>query len=281
MAEIPPIKIPTGDILSKKDNVFGEKSGVDLTKSVNLNSNPFQISGLFLGEKFIDVSPDSSLYANTAGWNAFQNFLTAKGIVKDPSNNSEENKKLANELIIEFNSGTAKINEKTFDHVVKYPFNKITTKQIIFTQTYHKIVDPKVQIDGWVGSQTSQLRYPTILGAYTPTPGDATMPAKKTGFIPIIWGNKRFVTKIEDQITNSKNTKTQLPPKSLWIIYDENLHKATLDLTRIGKEWYLLDQSLEITKSASQLNIITAQTNKIKENFKTQSSIINSILPKG
>lgn len=282
MAKIPSITSPTGSISSKKDNIFGEKSKVDLTKKVALNTNPFQIPGLFLGKKYIDVPSTSPLYANIGGWNAFSKFLFAKGVVGDPSNNSDENKKLADELITEFNSGTANIKGKVYDHVIKFPFNKITTPQIILAQTYHKITDPKVQIDGWVGSQTSQLIYPQPVGAYTYVPSDPskTMPAKKTGFIPIIWGNKRFVVKIEDQIENSKKTKTQLPPRELWVVYDETLHKETLDLSRINKEWYLLDQSIEINKSPSQLNDITKQINKVKENFKTQTKIISKILKK-
>lgn len=294
MPEIPKLDNLKDKALSKvpkKTNIFGEISGVNLTESIKLNTNPLQISGLFIGEKYVGVPSTSPLYSNFGGWNAFQNFLTSKGAVKDPTNNSEENKKLADELIAEFNAG---------EYVIKFPFNKITDKHIIFAQTYHKINDPKVQIDGWVGSQTSQLRYPTETWYYewdtkeqqrtknknTPD-GNKNLPIiKKDAYIPVIWGNKRFVIKVEDQVENYYKTGgiNNNEMRSKYILYTEDKFpdiKFAFSSGLPPKEWYTVGQSTEPNKSASQLNVITAQTNKIKENFKTQTKVVSNILSKG
>lgn len=274
-----------------KTNIFGEKSGVNLIESVKLNINPLQIPGLFVGEKYTPAPSNSPLYANSGGWNAFQSFLVAKGIVKNPTNNSDENKKLIDELIAEFNSGEATVNGKVFDHIKKFPQNKITTQQIILAQTYHKITDAKVQIDGWVGSQTSQLRYPVAQGFYIwdgneeKKTGNKTLPLiKKDVYIPIVWGNKRFILKVENQVENYYKTdgSFSLPQdRNNWILYTpDKFPDIKFAIDPLPKEWYIIDQSTEPNKSASAVNVITAQTNKVKENLKSQTNVVSNILNK-
>lgn len=304
MAEIPKLDNLKDKVPSKapeKTNIFGEKSGVNLIESVKLNINPLQIPGYFINNKYINVSTDSPLYSNVGGWNAFQNFLVIKGVVKDPTNNSDENRKLANQLIEEFNSGTAVINGRTFDYIKNYPFNKITAQHVILAQTYHKISDPNVQIDGWVGSQTSQLRYPTPEGFYewdtkeqdktknkkSNPEGNKSLPLiKENAYIPIIWGNKRFVVKVEEQVNNYYKTdgKSNIPPPEKWVLYEEDKFpniKFAFTNGQPPKEWYTIGKSTEPNKSALALNTVTEKTNKIKENLKTQTKVVSDILSKG
>jgi hypothetical protein len=302
MAELPKLDDPKKQLPNKppkNTNVFGEISGVNLVKSVNLNTNPLQIPGFFSGEKFIGTNPNSPLYPNTSGWNAFQKFLLAKGVVQDPTNNSDENKKFVNLLIKEFNSGEAIIDGKPFDFTKKFPENKITIQHINLSQTYHKKNDPKVQIDGWVGSQTSQLKYPTFQGFYdwdleeqrktksSSNPnGNTTLPNIKTdAYIPIIWGNKRFITKVEDQVKNYYETNgiSTLPSRTKFILYDEEKFpdiKFAAGSSVFPREWYTIGRSTEPNKSSLVINSKTEQQNKIKENLKSQTKISSDVLAK-
>lgn len=286
-----PSKAPakTG-VAEERDLGVGFKSGEPLIIH-ELNKNPLQISGLFKGTTYSPVPPNSPLYANIAGWNAFQNFLLAKGVVKDKKYNAGEKKAITDQWIKEFNSGEFTINGKVFDHVKKFPQNKLTVKQIYLAQEYHKKVDPIVKVDGWVGSQTSQLRYPEAQGFYIwdgneeKKTGNKTLPLiKKDAYIPIIWGNKQFILKVENQVENYYKTdgSFSLPKdRNSWILYTpDKFPDIKFAIDPLPKEWYIINQSTEPNKSASAVNNITAQTNKVKENLKSQTNVVSNILNK-
>lgn len=300
MAEIPKLADPkkgksSTETSSERDLLIGFTSEVPLIVK-ELNKNPLQISGLFKGTTFSEVPPSSPLYANSAGWNAFQSFLLAKGVVGKKEFNAKK-EALTKQWIEEFNSGESVINGKVFDHVKKFPQNVITIKQVILAQQYHKKVDPNIQVDeGWVGSQTSQLRYPDMYSYYVwdineeKRTGSKNLPLITTGaYIPIIWGNKRFIVKVEEQVENyyKSKGKSSLPlNRENWLLYSEDkfpnikLASETPAGSITPALWYTIDQQTEPNKSSLEVNSKTEQQNKIKENFKSQTKITSNILAK-
>lgn len=214
------------------NNTFGVTSNVNLTNSVNLNLNP------------LDIPKD--LYSSLNSWNIFQKYLQNKGYVKDPTfNKNQEN---TNNVIDEYNKSISNVNVMP-----------ITQDSIVAAQTFHKKNDPNVQIDGWVGSQTSQLSYPSSLIMYESIKGDIYTPINSKGFIPIIWGYKRFVVTAETQISYGK--KKSITPYNLWVIYDENIH-TDLQTKTLQKLWFTLNQETEISINAAQ-NELQRQNVKI------------------
>ena len=149
---------------------------------------------------------------------------------------------------------TTKVIDDYNKSITNPNLQKITQASIIAAQTFHKISDPKVQIDGWVGSQTSQLKYPDSLIMFeNKSNSKLYIPKSDEGFIPIIWGNKRFVMKATLQ--KQYGEKGLFAPYSVWEPYDENIHKSTLQTQSLQKSWYTLDQNTEIVKNAAQLEL--------------------------
>ena len=228
------------------ENIFGVKSGVNLIEPVNLNINPLDIPKV--------------LYSTLGSWNVFQNYLQKNNFVRNPQFN--KNQEDTNKIIAEYNNSIANPN-----------FQKITQDAIVAAQTFHKKNDPKIQIDGWVGSQTSQLKYPNSLLIFEgKSNSEPYIPKNNKGFLPIIWGNKRFVVKAEIQSEYAK--KNLFAPNSTWEQYDENIHKSTLQTNKLPQSWYTLDQNTEITKNAAQFELkrkqeeIKASTSKAITNLK-------------
>jgi hypothetical protein len=169
-ASVAPMMLRNGGIM-KYGN--GGKSS-NLTDPVKLNQDPTQIpKGI-----------------NPGGYNAFQTFLAKKGFVNDPSMNTDEGRaKYTNTLIEEFNNS---------DYVKKFPKNAITPDAIKAVQSYHKLSDPNIVVDGWVGSQTSQLRYPTPQLQYQAVSTDKKdpnymVPANMSDSIQVLYGNKNYL----------------------------------------------------------------------------------------
>ena len=131
---------------------------------------------------------------NPGGYNAFQTYISKKNLTGDTRMDSNEGRKiLTDELIKEFNSS---------DYVKQFPKNAITPEAIKAIQSYTKLSDPNVQVDGWVGSETSQMRYPTpqlIYQAKSNDPKDPNykMPINMTDSIQVKYGNKNYLLPAE------------------------------------------------------------------------------------
>lgn len=147
------------------------QSGVDLTEDIIINKDPSQISK----------------NVNYGAWNAFQNFLKKQTIdgepfVGNPRLNTSEGKQLGQSMIDTWNAS---------EYVKKFPQNKITPEQVQAVQQYHKLADPKVQTEGWFGSQTSRMRYPQPTVSYMEDKDKNII--SKEGYVPVMWGNKQYV----------------------------------------------------------------------------------------
>jgi len=190
-------------------NQYGATTNVDLTKKVRFNQDPTQI-------------PKG---ANVGGWNAFQGFVQSKGMKNDPKMNTPEGKQAyTDQMLKEFNDS---------DYTRKFPQNKVTPETIKAVQQYHKLSDPNVQVDQWVGSQTSQMRYPTPTVRYQAEslkPGEQ-QPAKPTGYLPVTYGNKRYV------IDSTKMPAEGAPSVKDMVPYDEKVHGATLQKKYAPSNW--------------------------------------------
>lgn len=171
------------------------QSGVDLTADIIINKDPTQISK--------DV--------NYGGWNAFQSFikkqtLDGEPFVGNPRLNTTEGKQLGQNMIDTFNSS---------DYVKKFPQNKITPEQVQAVQQYHKLADPKVQTEGWFGSQTSRMRYPQPTVSYMEDKDKNII--SKEGYVPVTWGNKQYVA----PASSTQNVQT-------YELYDPKKHSNLL-----------------------------------------------------
>ncbi|MEY2869414.1 MAG: hypothetical protein RIR01_1905 [Bacteroidota bacterium] len=218
-----------------KERRLGATTGVDLTEDIILNRDPSQIA------KGINYS----------AWNNFQKFLKkqqieGKPFVGNPVLNTEEGRKYGQEAIDRWNAG---------DYVKQFPQNKITPEQILAIQQYHKMVDPKVQAEGWLGTQTSGMRYvqPEISyrGEVLPS-GMPGAPLSTEGYIPVVWGNKKYVapaSKISKE--GSLDTKEYIP-------YDPSKHFELLQKPS-GRDSYntFYQQFVPQEKKAKEASLIS------------------------
>ena len=109
------------------------------TEVINLNKNPLDYPG---GLNFEIV----------VTWNAFQKYLQKIKFVGDVANDFDKTTN-TKKVINDYN--------KNVDINLSNKFTKIITiDNIKAAQAFHYKNDSRVQIDGWVGSETSQLKYP-------------------------------------------------------------------------------------------------------------------------
>ena len=133
------INYKEGDDPNKK-NQYGVVSGASLVAPVILNQNSLDV-------EFVNgFNPEDVALK----WNGFYNFLQEKNIDTD-INSLGGKEKISLPLINEFNT-----------KIVKSPSRTITRADIEAVQRFNQKTDPNVQVDGWVGTQTIQLQYPTI-----------------------------------------------------------------------------------------------------------------------
>lgn len=103
----------------------------------------------------------------------------------------------------------------------------ITNDIIKAAQRFHKKTDPNVLEDGWVGTQTQQLKYPSSVTSYKvkyksgnfkyndfselvkPIYGGPSMDGK-IWYAPVVWGNKRYVVKSSDIYKVWSNNKQEI-----------------------------------------------------------------------
>jgi hypothetical protein len=219
---------------------------VDLTAPIILNTNP------------LDISPD--IYYDI--WNLFQEFLRKKGVVNSSGLNSDKGySKVGIELIKEFNSNRS----------IEF---SITEKDIKAAQKYHEITNPgKILIDGRLGSQTSQMRYPEPILYYKSD--SKNVPLNTNGYIPMIWGNKRYV--VTAKIVYDYAIKGLSTPKNAYIIYNPSIHDTLLQKEDLPRIWDTLESQTIINKSAIDINNATKNVVKLKNNIQNQINIIKSI----
>jgi hypothetical protein len=109
------------------------------------------------------------------------------------------------------------------------PNEKVNETNIRAIQTFSKITDPSVEVDGWIGTQTAKIQYPQFkIFVLTTPPGSNNAPPTYTQPFydaPVFWGNKRYTISyktINDYYIKGGNTYNLFGsiPSSQLKIYD-------------------------------------------------------------
>jgi len=261
---------PTGSSADIKSYQYGSITGVDLTAPVVLNPNPLDIQQV--GGKPIGSVNEKWIY--------FYLFLQNKKI--DTSLNSEQGRKdISVKLIEEFNTNKETSPWAAFGNV--NPFrganNPLTRDDIYAIQTFTKITDPNVQVDGWLGTQTAQMQYPRILFSVNITKGanKEVIPKDLQSFIPVIWGNKRYVIseKVNQEVSASPQTKG--PVANYLVLYDPVIHKEKLQTQNLPKNWDIIGSDVSVNQPATFINAKTKLVAQQKTSIQNQTNLTNSL----
>ncbi len=190
-------------------------------------------------------------------------------------------------------------NIVSFRFLDRFPNGLIDIATVKAAQNYHLITSfsgaNRVLVDGWVGSQTAQLVYPERyltyleyseeedingkpLGVLTKDGIVSSRPKYKSGLIPAIWGNRRFVVdaRVVDQYINNVETGvitrsvpekigdsgTGLIPFEYFIPYDPLLHDGSLQFKDQVKfpgaptpsDWEKIGQETIVYKDSTKIN---------------------------
>jgi len=261
---------PTGSSADVKNYQYGNITGVDLTAPVTLNPNPLDIQQV--GGKPIGSVADK--------WAYFYLFLQTKKI--DTSLNSEQGRKdISLKLIDEFNNNKETSAWAALGNInpLRGTNNPLTRDDIYAIQRFTKITDPNVQTDGWLGTQTAQMQYPRVLLSVNVTKGanKEVIPKDPQSFIPVIWGNKRYVLQEKDSQEVSTSPLAKGPISNYFIIYDPAIHREKLQKENLPKNWDLIGPDVSITQPATFTNAKTRLIAQQKTTLQNQTNLINSL----
>jgi hypothetical protein len=284
--------------MANGDNIFGETSGVNLTAVVNpINLNPLDIFGKDYSGKF----------RTAITWNDFQSWLRNSAspilinlgilnpgqvILNNPILNSRNTGKPISDRLIQIYNDTS-------------PQNLITSEDIQNIQLFHKKINPNVQVDQWVGSQTTQLLYPLPKGPFVPVnnnspkngPIDFRAETKLIGgarsnisatlpYFPVIWGNKRFIIFRENydkgvinEPLGSKTWIRRFIPVNDYILYTD-IYKNRVELRDYPENTPWDDNFFKgptITQSPNQVNQQTQQQQQQNDKSIQTTQAVNNI----
>jgi|LakMenE01Jun11ns_1017448.scaffolds.fasta_scaffold9920147_2 hypothetical protein len=279
--------------MANGDNIFGETSGVNLTAVVNpINLNPLDIFGKDYSGKF----------RTAITWNDFQFWLRnsaspilinlgilnpGQRILNNPILNSRNTGKPISDRLIQIYNDTS-------------PRNLITPEDIQNIQLFHKKINPNVQVDQWVGSQTTQLLYPLPKGPFArvnnnnPENGPIDFRAQTRNnqpttlpYFPVIWGNKRFIISRENYdkgvINDPPGSKTWISPRFIsvndYILYTDR-YKNQVELRGYPEDTPWDDNFFKgptITQSPNQVNQQTQQQQQQNNKSIQTTQAVNNI----
>jgi hypothetical protein len=268
------------------------EDGTDLTVPPIPNPNPLDIV----------VPPGRTVGDIVRNWNNFysfirkvKNFNTTNPIL----NSAEGRKNITTQLLNEYNNN--EIYHTKFKYLKPHPLNQEDIRAI---QTFTKITDSNVIIDGFLGTQTIQMEYPREatfeqvdkslerwlaedssrrkedfpqseinklsqeqqLLFITPNDGD---------FVPHIWGNKRYVVTWR-QYLSSFSTYLDKPLLNLLVPYDPSIHNPIIP-RYTPKNWDAIGENAIINQPASLKNIVTQQIQVQKATQQLKTNLTNSL----
>jgi hypothetical protein len=296
-----------------KANRFAIKNPeVDLTAAVKLNEDPYlipdgtNVAGWSYFQQYL-----KQLYINNPGklteLNTNEGLKVSQQIINDFNQNYIINigdrydvwKVISEGKIERITIGRQ--NVISFRFLDRFPNGLINTTTVEAAQNYHLLTSfsgvNRVLVDGWVGSQTAQLIYPgrrleylyyskesdikgKPLGVLTKDGVVSKRPMYKSGLIPAIWGNRRFVVdaRVVDQYINDVETGVlarpipekigdagdSLVPFEYFIPYEPSLHDATLQFkdqvnfpgATIPSDWEKIGQETIVYKDSTKINKI-------------------------
>lgn len=268
------------------------EDGTDLTVPPIPNPNPLDIV----------VPPGRTVGDIVRNWNNFysfvrrvKNFNTTNPIL----NSAEGRKNLTTQLLNEYNNNET--YHTKFKYLKPFPLNQEDIRAI---QTFTKITDPNVIIDGFLGTQTIQMEYPReatleIVAAELerwleedPSRRKEDFPQSEfkklnsyqqslftipndNEFVAHIWGNKRYVVTWK-QYLSSYSTYFEKPLLNILVPYDPTIHKPLIPKF-IPDKWNALGEDVVINQPASLKNITTQQLQTQKITLQSQANLIKSL----
>lgn len=248
-----------------RDSRFGNITGIDLKAPVILNPNPFDIES-------VNGQPKSSVWEK---WLYFWGFANKYIDKNDTSINTEEGKnRITSKLIDDFNSNKdisdwAKFGTLNPNRGLNNP---ITREDIFAIQRFTRKTDPRVIVDGWVGTQTLQMLYPKILTIVN----NIDKNPNPQNYYPSIWGDKRFVISVKDNTEYvSSNHKSKA---SLLVPYDPSKHNDKFEgNSGNNKQWIALGETVTPNSTAEKINTETLKSTIQKNILQLQTKITNSL----
>jgi hypothetical protein len=263
------------------------EDGTDLTRKPILNPNPLDIV----------VPPGRTISSIFVNWNNFYQFVTTDKKINttDPIINSEKGRKdLTTQLIKEYNS-----NERWHLRFGYLKNNPLTQDDVRAIQTFTRITDPNVKVDGWLGTQTIQMYYPIGYIIETTTyaeeqwklkypnkpfpqseisklgPNSKLLyaPIKDSDFVPFIWGNKRYVIDYRTFVATSNSLN--ISDKDFAIPYDPLIHKSIIK-RYTPTAWFSIESNTVVNQPASLINIGTQQIQNQKTTLQNITNLTNS-----
>lgn len=256
---------------------YGE-DGTDLLLNVTLNLNPLDIVTPF-------DRKNAFFYIDR--WNNFiVDFIRSKINIYDPKWNANNSDTELQSLIDEWNN--------------KVPSSSNITKDVIKqAQEYHQIKDPNIVVDGRLGTQTFKLLYPeTIIwenkvdvfrdGKYVTLRNQTP----DYGYLPVTWGDKKFVIQSSAFNKSIKNQNIVSPLKSPKITstegaieaYDPSIHKDVLfykekDPNITWPQWGRLGLVYQPkpTPTPTQVNLATKKDQFKKDVAQKTTDLLNQI----
>ena len=267
--------------------------GTDLSIPPILNLNPLDIV----------VPPGRTVGDIVRNWNNFSSFIkTVKNLnTTDPILNSEEGRKnITTQLLNEYNNNET--YHTKFKYLKPHPLNQEDIRAI---QTFTKITDPNVIIDGFLGTQTIQMKYPTasvfeivdralsdwleedssrrkedfpqsLIKALNPDQQLLFVTPNDNDFIPLLWGNKRYVITWKKYLSSYNSTFFDESIMNLIIPYDPTIHNPIIP-RYLPKNWDAIGENAIINQPASLKNIVTQQIQVQKATQQLKTNLTNSL----
>jgi hypothetical protein len=232
-------------------------TGVDLLEPPVLNLNPFDIERVLLRPK--EYTEEK--------WNRFYYFVNSNFDKKDISINSSIKKSKTDDLIKRFNE------EVWYPYGDKYPNinrgknNPLTREDIFAIQRFTSKTYPKTLVDGWLGTQTLQMKYPPYFTEIN------LVNTVADNFLPSVWGEYRFVIKYKDWKSIQDGTNTD-PVLKYFVPYNPTIHTADKLTWPIEEIKVFMEaknyepNSVKVNKTPSQVNAETLKkqvTGNIKQ----------------
>lgn len=218
-------------------------------------------------------------------------------------------------------------NIASFRFLDKFPNGLIDVATVEAAQRYHLLTSfsgpNRVLVDGWVGSQTAQLVYPQRfltylaasngtdlkgkpLGILTKDGIVSSRPEYKTGLIPVIWGNQRFVVDagVVDKYVNDVETGvltppipekiggnpgTSLIPLEYFIPYNPSIHNSSLQFKNQGNfpgatapgDWEKIGKETQVYKDSTTINAFIKEQQLKDKKLRYISDIKQNITSSG
>ena len=241
-----------------KDKDRYSDNGTDLLEPPILNLNPFDIERVLSHPKEFTQEK----------WNRFFYFVNQNFDKKDTSINSSIKKSKTDDLIKKFNEEVWFPYSNENPSIHRGQTNPLTREDIFAIQRFTSKTYPKTLVDGWLGTQTLQMKYPSYIVEQNLDLIDDNK------FMPATWGEYRFVVQYKNFKNNKNGTDTN-PILKYFITYNPDIYTADkltypIELVKqfIAAKTYVSNPNVKVKLTPEQVNAKTLKSqvgNKTKQ----------------